>query len=308
MSLASQYVGAFMLTFCIPPRVVLKFTLLHITRRPLMFPPIPERDIDPENLPPSTHSSPTLVPSSLGSSPPGTPEHLRNNHESLPPHPLLTAPPHTNKTSMVEDFILSKALTTSSVKNPASLVKPLLAPREWISEAIYILRPLIYGQSPCFVVSLELIDSLQCFSSRLIESVNQEGLSWFLSLSRSYRAICVAHLQTPLLSSVRSTLAGTAIFFGISSAALFGRVGRGMIFNLSPHDAMILRFAFCSPKIESLAESSARWPILNIFGPFLRDWMPLVDEYYYCELRPLSPLYLTYPLVQIHPCRPGLVL
>ena len=136
-------------------RVVLKFTLLRITRRPLMFPPIPERDIDPENLPPpSAHSSPTLAASSLGSSPPGTPEHLRNNHEQLPPHPLLTTPPHTNKTSVVEDFLLSKALTTSSVKNPTSLVKPLLGSREWVAEAIYILRPLIYGQISRFIVLL----------------------------------------------------------------------------------------------------------------------------------------------------------
>ena len=128
-------------------RVVLKFTLLRITRRPLISPPIPERDIDPESLPPpSNRSSPTLVPSSLGSSPPCTPEHLRNNHEPLPAHPLLTAPPPTNQTSVVEDFLLSKALTISSVKNPTSLVKPLLSPQEWIAESINIFRPLIYGQ------------------------------------------------------------------------------------------------------------------------------------------------------------------
>jgi peroxin-16 len=128
-------------------RVALKFTLLRITHRPLISPPIPERDIDPESLPPpSTHSSPTLVPSSLGSSAPSTPEHLRNNHEPLPANPLLTAPPPTNKTSVVEDFLLSKALTTSSVKNPTTLVKPLSSPQEWIAESIYIFRPLIYGQ------------------------------------------------------------------------------------------------------------------------------------------------------------------
>jgi peroxin-16 len=128
-------------------RVALKFTLLRITHRPLISPPIPERDVDPESLPsPSTHSSPTLVPSSLGSSAPSTPEHLRNNHEPLPAHPLLTAPPQTNKTSVVEDFLLSKALTTSFVKNPTTLVKPLLSPQEWIAESIYIFRPLIYGQ------------------------------------------------------------------------------------------------------------------------------------------------------------------
>ncbi len=150
-----------LLTSCRLHRVVLKFTLLRITRRPLMSPPIPERDIDPESLPPpSTQSSPTLVPSSLGSSPPGTPEHLLNNHEPLPPHPLLTSPPPTNKTSVVEDFLLSKALSTSSVKAPTSLVKPLLSPQEWISESVYILRPLIYGWIACPRLLLWLTNTL----------------------------------------------------------------------------------------------------------------------------------------------------
>ena len=35
--------------------------------------------------------------------------------------------------------------------------------------------------------------------------------------------------------------------------------------------------------MESFAESSAQWPVLNILGAFLRDWMPLIDEYHYCE-------------------------
>jgi hypothetical protein len=35
--------------------------------------------------------------------------------------------------------------------------------------------------------------------------------------------------------------------------------------------------------LESFAESSAQWPLLNIPGALLRDWMPLIDEYHYCE-------------------------
>jgi peroxin-16 len=63
-----------------------------------------------------------------------------------------------------------------------------------------------------------------------------------------------------------------------------------------------------SPKLESVADASERWPILNILSPFLRDWMPLVDEYYYCESKPLSHSYLAYPLAQIHPRSLGHVL
>ncbi|KAI0003715.1 peroxisome membrane protein [Russula compacta] len=196
-------------------KVVLKFILLRITRRPLMSPPIPERDIDPESLPPpSTRSSPTLVPSSLGSSPP-------------------------------EDFLLSKALTTSSVKNPTSLVKPLLSPQEWISESVHILRPLIY----VFLLS----------SDRERKSGRPLLVSLALELvSRNLR-------RTPSNSSALERQE-----YARRDRDLFWYLFRGSIWE-----------SWTRPKLESLAESSAQWPVLNILGAFLRDWMPLIDEYHY---------------------------
>lgn len=247
MSLVNVLVSL-MLTSRIPCRVVLKFTLLRITRRPLMSPPIPERDIDPENLPPpSAHSSPTLAPSSLGSSPPGTPEHLQNNHEPLPPHPLLTAPPPTNRTSMVEDFLLSKALTTSSVKNPTSLVKPLLAPREWIAEGIYILRPLIYGQIPRFIVLLRLTDVLPV----LLLSSNRER--------KSGRPLMVSLALELLSRNLRRTPSNSSALerqeYARRDRDLFWYLFRGSIWeswtrydvSLYLRDFVILKFAFVAP-------------------------------------------------------------
>ena len=130
-------------------RALLRLALLRITRRPLLSPPIPEREFDPENLPADSDAStsPTLAATSPPSSLPSTPEHLKNNHVALPPHPLLTPPPPTHSPIPVEEYLLPKALTTASVKAPTSLVKPLSNPKEWLSEVIYILRPLIYGKS-----------------------------------------------------------------------------------------------------------------------------------------------------------------
>ena len=129
-----------------PVRVILRLLLLKITRRPLLSPPIPERDFDPTSLPPSSNtSSPTLAPSSPSSSPPATPEHLRNNHVPLPLHPLLASPPPTLSDTSVEDYLLPKALTTSSVKPSTSLVRILSSPQDWLAESIYISRPLVYG-------------------------------------------------------------------------------------------------------------------------------------------------------------------
>lgn len=130
-------------------RVILRFILLRITHRPLLSPPIPQRDIDPASLPPSSiHSSPTLVPTTPSSSPPPTPDHLKNNHIQLHPSALmLTPPPPGRADTSVEDYLLPKALMTDSVRPSLQLVKPLLSIQDWTAEVIYILRPLIYGRT-----------------------------------------------------------------------------------------------------------------------------------------------------------------
>ena len=129
-------------------RAILRFAILRITRRPLVGPPVPERDFDIASLPPSSNSSsPTLAPSSPSLSPPQTPDHLKNNHVPLQPHYLLAPPPPpATAVSPIDDFLLPKALSTSSVKAPSALIKPLSSPRDWLVESLYILRPLIYGK------------------------------------------------------------------------------------------------------------------------------------------------------------------
>ncbi|PSS37659.1 hypothetical protein PHLCEN_2v483 [Hermanssonia centrifuga] len=124
---------------------LLRLLLLRITRQPLLSPPIPERDFDPSVLPPASDtSSPTLVGSSPLPSLPSTPEHLRNNHIALPPHPLLVQPPPSQSPLPVEDYLLPKALTSSSVKTPTALLRPLSSPKDWLAEILYSIRPLIY--------------------------------------------------------------------------------------------------------------------------------------------------------------------
>ncbi|KAE9408149.1 peroxisome membrane protein [Gymnopus androsaceus JB14] len=119
-------------------KAILRLMLLRITRRPLISPPIPERDIDPTTLPPSNETSPTLAPSSPPSSLPVTPDHLKNNRVPLPHHSLAVPPPPRSDVS-IEEYLLPKALTTASVKPPLTLVRSFSSPQEWISEVmIYI--------------------------------------------------------------------------------------------------------------------------------------------------------------------------
>ncbi|THH19751.1 hypothetical protein EW146_g1499 [Bondarzewia mesenterica] len=225
----SQLLVAF-LTF----RAILRLTILRVTRRPTLSPPIPERDIDPANLPPvaSNASSPTLAPSSPSSSSPTTPEHLRNNHIPLPPHPLLAspAPPTTRQTSGAEDYLLSKALTTSSVKTPTALIKPLVSPKDWLAEGIYILRPLIY----VMLLSNDCRTNRPLFTSLILELVSR-------------------HLRR--VPSNSSAL----------ERQEYARRDRDLFW----------------PKLEAFADGTANIPIFNLLGGFLKDWVPLIDEYYY---------------------------
>jgi peroxin-16 len=145
---SSSFLGRIWLIALLGCRAALRIILLRITRRPLLSPPIPERDFDPTTLPASSTAEPPIpAPSSVPSSPVVTPTHLQNNRVPLPPHPLLTSPPPNPTDTSAEDYLLPKALTASSVKPSHSLLKTLSSHRDWLAELLYIFRPLVYGKS-----------------------------------------------------------------------------------------------------------------------------------------------------------------
>jgi hypothetical protein len=50
------------------------------------------------------------------------------------------------------------------------------------------------------------------------------------------------------------------------------------------------------PKLESFVASASRAPLLGLFGVLVKEWVPLIDEYYYCTFSgslvphlPISP-------------------
>ena len=126
---------------------MLRLLILKITRRPVLTPPIPEREFDPSTIPlQSASSSPTLAPSSPPRSPLATPEHLKNNHLSLDSTShYLSKTSALSSEAPVEEILLSKPLFVSSVKTPTSLIRELGSPTDWVPEVIFVLRPLIYG-------------------------------------------------------------------------------------------------------------------------------------------------------------------
>jgi len=225
-------------------KAILRLLMLRITRRPLLSKPTPERDFDPANLPSeSDTSSPTLAPSSPPSSIPSTPEHLRNNHVPLPPHPLLVQPPPPTMQNPVEDFLLSKALTTSSVKVPTALMKTLASPKDWLAEVLYIFRPLIY---------VIMLSRDRTTNRPLITALAIEFITRYLRRLPS------------------------------SSSALerseYARRDRDVIWYLFRDT---IWESWTRPKLNGFADRTASTPLLSVLSAFLKDWIPLIDEYHY---------------------------
>ncbi|EJF66760.1 peroxisome membrane protein [Dichomitus squalens LYAD-421 SS1] len=225
-------------------KAVLRLALLRITRRPLITPPIPEREFDPEHIPAgSDTSSPTLAASSPPSSVPSTPDHLKNNHVALPPHPLLTLPPPTHSPTPVEDFLLPKALTTASVKAPTSLVRPLSSPKDWLSEITYILRPLVYAA--------------------MLSSGRKDNRPLMTALALELLALNLRRVPSPSSALERSE---------------YARRDRDVVWYLLRGS---IWETWTRPKLEGIADKTAHTPFIGIFSAFVKDWIPLIDEYYY---------------------------
>lgn len=226
-------------------KVALRLALLRITRRPLVSPPIPERDLDPASLPPSSiHSSPTLAPTTPLASPPATPDHFKNNYMPLEPSSLmLTPPPPGRSDTSVEDYLLPKALTTSSVRPSLQLVKPLTSVQDWIAEGIYILRPLIY---------VTMLSAKKHKDRALVTAFA------FDLLSRNLRRAPSASASVERDEYARR------------DRDLAWYLLRGSVWEL-----------YTRPKLESLIEKVAHVPLLSLVGAVVKDWVPLIDEYYY---------------------------
>ncbi|KAK2461943.1 hypothetical protein APHAL10511_006406 [Amanita phalloides] len=226
-------------------KALLRLMLLRITRRPLLSPPVPERDLDPATIPPpSNTSSPTLAPSSPAPSPPPTPDHLRNNHAPLPPHPLLANVSGANHPELsVEEYLLPKALTPSSVKPAGNLVKPLSSPVDWLAETIYIIRPLAYAS----LMASDRRSNRPLIIALILEIV-----------SRNLRR------KPPPSASLERTEHGRR------DKDLLWYLLRGSIWG-----------SYTRPKLEGVVDKTMNVPLLGLLSALVKDWIPLIDEYYY---------------------------
>ena len=242
-------------------RAVLRLSTIRTTRRPALSPPLPEREIDPASLP-ALAEQPTPPPppprqengdaQGNGSGPTKAPTHLQNNHvpfSSGKAHPLLTTPPTSLTQTTIEDYLLPKALTPSSLRDPRALLRTLSGPTDWAAEVLYILRPLVY------VLLLRP-------SRKPISSLRTPvAVSFMIEVAVRYlRAMPPASASLERAEYARR------------DRELFWYLFRGEIWS-----------EWTRPKLLGLAQRTSGLPLLALASAVVSDWVPLIDQYHYCE-------------------------
>jgi len=147
----------------------------------------------------------------------------------------------------VEDFLLPKALTTSSVKPALSLLKSLSTPQDWLAEVIYIIRPLVYA-------------SLLAYDRRNKQSTNR------------------ALMTTLAMEFISRYLRRTPPPSALLERSEYARRDKDMLWYLLRGS---IWETYTRPKLETFVTSISRAPLLGLFGALMKDWIPLIDEYYY---------------------------
>lgn len=190
---------------------ILRLYLLKTTRRPLLSSPLPDRVFDIGSL---SESNPSCV----------TPDHLKNNRVPL-------VPP-----------ILDKAITPADVKPALSILSPLSLPHHWLSELVYILRPLIYAT---------LLATSKHPNRPILTLLSLDFLS------RSIRR------SPPVSSQVERAE------YAKRDRDLLWYFLRGSIWK-----------DFTRPRLDNILDRTSNTP-LRLITTLASNWFPLVDDYYY---------------------------
>ncbi|CAN6621976.1 hypothetical protein TRVA0_008S03048 [Trichomonascus vanleenenianus] len=113
-------------------KAVLRLALMAYSRRPVLSPPMPEREVDPAKFNESQEEDPfaALQP-------------VKKTEWVLPRRGQKIS--YVDRGGSVEEFLMERVLTPEDVKSPQDLVHTLDNVRVLLAEVAYILRPLLYA-------------------------------------------------------------------------------------------------------------------------------------------------------------------
>lgn len=186
----------------------------------------------------------------------------------------------------VNDYLMSRTLTPNDVKKPEDLVRKLKNGMGVTAELIWILRPLLYvlalrrwgrrHKAPFFLsLGMEFLARLM-----RIRALTPPGST--ASPSPLANPLLMAMMGENSVLSLLAKLTGS----GAKEARPISEVekaewekrNRAFWWYLLRGPAW---YSFTRPKLESLASKTESRPLLGIVGGIVRDYLPLVDDYYY---------------------------
>lgn len=116
-------------------KAVCRLLLLRLTNsRPLVSPPLPQREVDPSNLEDSSSAN--------GMETPPTEQEVEAENWTMPRTGLSM--PSLPDASDISSYLLSKVLSADDIKPPKALLHRVSGKGE-VAEVLYILRPVVYA-------------------------------------------------------------------------------------------------------------------------------------------------------------------
>ncbi|KAH3915160.1 hypothetical protein HBI56_014780 [Parastagonospora nodorum] len=227
-------------------KAVCRLLLLRLTNsRPLLSPPLPQREIDPSSLEDSTASAD-------GMDTPPSERSVEAENWTMPRTGLSM--PSLPDSSDISNYLLSKVLTADDIKPPKALLHRVNGKGE-LAEALYILRPVIYALA------------MQQFSGD-----RKSWRPWLIGVSIEYgaRQLAKKDFQERLAGGLRGLTGlereelkkrGWALGWWMMRGAFYENITKSWIHSLTG-------------KLKGK-------PLLDMVGGVIEDYEFLWDQYYF---------------------------
>ncbi|KAF1926866.1 peroxisomal membrane protein pex16 [Didymella exigua CBS 183.55] len=227
-------------------KAVCRLLLLRLTNsRPLLSPPLPQREIDPSSLEDSSASADGM------DTPPS--ERLVEAENWTMPRTGLSMPSLPDS-SDISSYLLSKVLTADDIKPPKALLHRVSGKGE-LAEALYILRPVAYALA------------MQHFSGD-----RKSWRPWLIGVSIEYgaRQLAKKDFQERLAGGLRGLTGLERDELKKRAWALGWWTMRGAFYE-----------NITKSWIHAITQKLKSKPLLDIAGGVIEDYEFLWDQYYF---------------------------
>ncbi|ORX99813.1 peroxisomal membrane protein pex16 [Clohesyomyces aquaticus] len=227
-------------------KAVCRLLLLRLTNsRPLLSPPLPQREVDPSTLEDSSASAD-------GMDTPPTESSVEAENWTMPRTGLSM--PSLPESSDISSYLLSKVLTADDIKPPKALLHRVSGKGE-LAEVLYIVRPVVYALA------------MQHFSGD-----RKSWRPWLMGLSIEYgaRQLAKKDFQERLAGGLRGLTGlereelkkrGWALGWWMMRGAFYENITKAWI--------------------HSITGKLRNKPLLDIVGGVIEDYEFLWDQYYF---------------------------